>query len=413
MKRKFLLSLFTLLLLFNSCDSLFINVKEQRKEHREIVEKQVKQRPSHFERIEIFLETNKIKEKEAYLHKYFERLYDRGPLNGTVLVAQRGNLLFKGAFGYANLQTKDTLSTETPFQLASVSKMFTATAIMMLKERNLIDYDTDIRAYLPGFPYEGITVRLLLNHRSGLSRYMSLAHENWDFDVPLSNEQMLELFIKHKPNTYFSPDRMFNYLNTNYALLANIVTNTSGQPFNKFLNEEIFNPLKMDNAFVYNRWKVAEPDSVAMGHHSWRRKPIKMTDDYLNGVMGDKGIFASVEDLYKFDRALYSEKLLKAETLEDAFLPGTKRRRSDSYGFGWRIKTDMPGVVYHFGWWRGYKSCFIRDLENEIVIIVLNNRVRSPSSNSYWEILDYLREFKVETFPEIKEENSVSQNNPL
>lgn len=399
------------IILIASWDALFVNAEKNRQQHQDIVEANTARKPGHLERIQIFIETQRIKEKEEWLRHHFERLYKRGLLNGSVLVAERGNLLFKGAYGYSNLHSRDTLSTKTPFQLASVSKMFTATAIMMLKERGVLDYDSTLQNYLPDFPYEGITVRHLLNHRSGLSRYMSLAHSNWDFDVPLTNDAMLELFKKYEPSTYFSPDRMFNYLNTNYALLANIVSEASGKPFDEFVKEEIFKPLKMDNAFVYNVEKVAEPESVAMGHHSWRKRPIKMTDDYLNGVMGDKGVFASVEDLYKFDRGLYSEKLMSAETLEEAFLPGTKRRRSDSYGFGWRIKTTMPGVVYHFGWWRGYKSCFIRDLDNEIVIIVLNNRVRSPSSNSYWEVLDYLREFEVETFPEI--ESTEGQNEPL
>ena len=410
MKFKYFLLFIGFVLFLNACSLLSKDVEQQREKHQEIVEHQVKKGPGNIEKIHLFVEQHKIKEKEAWLKKKYERLYRLGRLNGTVLIAQRGNILFKGAYGYKNLRTRDTLSINTPFQLASVSKMFTATAIMMLKERCELDYDVDIRNYLPGFPYEGITVRHLLNHRSGLSRYMSLAHSNWDFDIPLSNKQMLDLFIEHEPSTYFSPDRMFNYLNTNYALLANIVEARSGKPFDEFVKEEIFDPLDMENSFVYNRWKVEEPEHVAMGHHSWRRRPMKMTDDYLNGVMGDKGVFSSVTDLYKFDRALYSEKLLKAETLEDAFLPGTKRRRSDSYGFGWRIKTQIPGVVYHFGWWRGYKTCFIRDLENEIVILVLNNRVRSPSSIHYWNTLDYLREFKVESFPEIKEEN---QNAPL
>lgn len=397
--------------IFIAWNTLFVNAEKNRQQHKKIVESQAIHKPGHLERIQIFIETHRIKEKEEWLKEHFEKLYKRGLLNGTVLVAERGNLLFKGAYGYKNLQTKDTLSTETPFQLASVSKMFSATSIMILKERGLLEYDSTVQHYLPEFPYEDITVRNLLNHRSGLSRYMSLAHSNWDFNVPLTNNDMMQLFIKYKPSTYFSPDRMFNYLNTNYALLANIVTKVSGKPFDEFVKEEIFDPLKMNNAFVYNVKKEVEPENVAMGHHSWRKRPIKMTDDYLNGVMGDKGVFASVEDLYKFDRGLYTEKLMSSETLEEAFLPGTKRRRSDSYGFGWRIRTSTPGVVYHFGWWRGYKSCFIRDLKNEIVILVLNNRVRSPSSSSYWEILDYLREFEVETFPEIN--SPENQNKPL
>lgn len=395
-----------------SCNPFSDDMEQQREKHVEIVEHQVRKGPGNIEKIQLFVEQHKIKEKETWLKKKFERLYRVGRFNGTVLIAQRGNVLYKGAYGYKNLLTKDSLSINTPFQLASVSKMFTATAIMILKERCALDYDVDIQNYLPGFPYEGITVRHLMNHRSGLSRYMSLAHDNWDFEVPLSNQDMLDLFIEHEPSTYFRPDRMFNYINTNYALLANIVEARSGKPFDEFVKEEIFDPLDMENSFIYNRWKLEEPENVAMGHHSWRKRPMKMTDDYLNGVMGDKGVFSSVTDLYKFDRALYSEKLIKAETLEDAFLPGTKRRRSDSYGFGWRIKTQMPGVVYHFGWWRGYKTCFIRDLENEIVILVLNNRVRSPSSVHYWEVLDYLRGFKVESFPEIEPVKD-NQNAPL
>jgi CubicO group peptidase (beta-lactamase class C family) len=342
----------------------------------------------------INLDDKLILEKSLWIDSIFQRLHKCNGFTGAVLYAERGNLVYKNGFGYGDIRNKIDISTKSAFQLASVSKMFTAMAIMILFERNNLDYDTDIRAYIPEFPYEKITVRLLMNHRSGLGRYMSLAHNQWkNKRVPLTNEAMIQLFVKHKPITYFSPNSGFHYCNTNYALLANIVERISKQSFDEFVKENIFIPLKMNNSFVYNMNDDSMVSAyITKGIPSYRYKgwrPIRQRNEYLNGVMGDKGVYSSVEDLFKFDQALNHELLVNNKILAEAFKPGSpkSRRRKDNYGFGWRIKNGMDSTVYHYGWWKGFRAFYIRDMKQEKTIIVLSNREKGIGSSHFWNIL--------------------------
>ena len=353
-------------------------------------QKQIKLLPQISKDIFIDLDQPKIEKKAAWIDKIFKKLHKRNGFIGTVLYAEKGRLVYKNAFGLGDLRKKDSLKLNSAFQLASVSKMFAATSIMILKEDSLVDYDQDVRLFFPDFPYENVTIRHLLNHRSGLPRYMSLAHEYWNNKrIPISNEDMMKLFVKHKPNTYFKPDKGFHYCNTNYALLANIVEKVSGQHFDEFVKKNIFDPLEMDDSFIYNmRGDSLVSPYIKEGvpgyrYRGWR--PIKQRNEYLNGVMGDKGVY-----LFKFDQALYDGKLLNDSTLAEAFKPGSpkSRRRRGNYGFGWRIKDHRENTVYHYGWWKGFRAFFIRDLAQEKTIIVLSNREKGPGSATFWRIID-------------------------
>lgn len=331
--------------------------------------------------------------KSHRLDSIFSRYNKRGIFNGTILYAEQGDIIFKKAYGYSNFKKKELLTTSSSFQLASVSKMFTAMAIMILKEENKLSFDDSLKKYIPEFPYSGITIRHLLVHRSGLPRYMSLTDNQWDISRPIDNENVIELFTKYKPEKYYRPDQRFHYCNTNYILLASIIERITGKTFDVFVKENIFDPLSMDNSFVYNlrgdslvhyRIEVGTPGYRSRG---WRM--IEVGDYYLNGVMGDKGVYSTVEDLYKFDQALKSSKLVDLSTIHEAFTPGRVRpgRQKDGYGFGWRIKADMDSTVYHFGWWKGFRSYYIRDMENERVLIALTNTHSGISSKSFWDII--------------------------
>jgi CubicO group peptidase (beta-lactamase class C family) len=318
--------------------------------------------------------------------KYFLELQQNTGFSGTVLIADQGAVIHTGAYGYANLPKKDTLRLDAPFQLASVSKMFTAVAIMLLQEKGVIDYDAPVATYLPGFPYDSITVRHLLNHRSGLCRYMALSDAHGDKASYLSNEDVLRLFQEHQPELWFTPGTKFNYINTNYALLALIVERQSGLPFETFLQRNIFDPLCMTRSWTAReRIKGEMPDEVT-GYRRYRRGYREVTGDYLDGVLGDKGVYSTVTDLFRFDQALYGDQLLRAETLEAAFAPGSAELLTHNYGFGWRMKTWQEKVVYHFGWWRGFRSCFIRDMGNQKTVIVLSNRDHMSNTPGYWDI---------------------------
>ncbi|SIR43662.1 serine hydrolase domain-containing protein [Pontibacter lucknowensis] len=304
----------------------------------------------------------------------FTHLHKRKGFNGTVLVTKYDQIIYRGAFGYADFKTKDTLSTQTVFQLASVSKQFTAMAIMMLKERGKLSYDDSLQVYIPDFPYKGITVRQLLTHRSGLPNYTYFSEEFWpDRKVDLSNDDVLSMMAVHKPNIYYQPDRTFSYSNTGYALLASVVEKASGQPFAEFMREHIFEPLKMHDTYTFNHELVTQTGRVATGHIGGRRKRLP---DYQDTVLGDKGMYSTVEDLYKWDQALYTQKLVKRETLEEAFMPtGKINKRAESYGFGFRLKQVESGdtVIYHGGLWHGFNTYFLRNPKDHSSIIVLSN----------------------------------------
>ncbi len=324
----------------------------------------------------------------------FDRLNRRGVFNGTVLYAEYGQEVYKGAFGYADFRKRDTLEVDDAFQLASVSKMFTAYAIMVLKQDGRLDYDDLLTLYVPEFPYEGVTIRQLLTHRSGLSRYMSLADQHWDINRPIRNEDVIDLFVKYRPAPYFKPDDGFHYCNTNYALLASVVERISGLPFDVFVKQRVFDPIGMDHSFIYH----IQDDSVIRyevpvgvpGYRARGRGLAKVADYYLNGVMGDKGVYSTVEDLFRFSLALDNGYPVALAELDEAFAPGSPGyyRRKDNYGFGWRIKDAHDSTAYHFGWWKGFRTYFIRDMKNQRTLIALTNTHSGVSSGVLWDIIE-------------------------
>jgi len=327
------------------------------------------------------------------LDSLFSRYNKKGIFNGTVLYAEHGKIVLSKAYGYSNFRKKDTLTTSSSFQLASVSKMFTAMAIMILNEQDKVLYDDSLNRFIPELTYRGITIRHLLHHRSGLPRYMSLTDKYWDVSKPINNEEVIQLFLQYKPDKYYRPDQRFHYCNTNYILLASVVERVSGQSFDEFVKENIFEPLEMNNSFVYNlsgdslvHYRVEEGTP---GYRSRGWRMIEVGDYYLNGVMGDKGVYSTAEDLFKFNKALDDGSLVSLSSLEEAFAPGNNRlqRQKDNYGFGWRVKADMDSTVYHFGWWKGFRTYFIRDMKNQRALIALTNTHRGLSSKVLWDII--------------------------
>ncbi|WP_337067849.1 serine hydrolase domain-containing protein [Pontibacter sp. 13R65] len=320
----------------------------------------------------------------------FKYLHQKKGFNGTVLVTKYDQVIYQGAFGYADFKRKDTLTTQTVFQLASVSKQFTAMAIMMLKEQGVLTYEDSVQQYFPWFPYKGITIRHLLTHRSGLPDYTYFSEKHWpNRNLPISNQQVLQLLTEHQPQVYYQPDKRFFYSNTGYLLLAAIVEEASGISFESFLQKRIFEPLEMTRTYTYNPELIAQPGVVATGYLSGRRK---RTPDYLDSVLGDKGVYSTVEDLYKWDQALYTQKLVKRATLKEAFaVTNGVDKKTEDYGFGWRIRQVESGdtVVYHGGLWHGFNTYFLRNPKDHSTIIVLSN-LTNGSLNYMKEIRNFL-----------------------
>ena len=335
-----------------------------------------------------------IERKAMQADKVFCDLNKEG-LNGVVLYAEQGLVIYEKAFGWRDLSKpeKDSLRIDDAFQLSSDSKMFTAEAIMLLKNEGKLNYDDDVKKYLPELPYEGITIRMLLHHRSGLPRYDALADKFWpDRKIPFSNEEMIKMLADKHPDPYGTPDGGFFYNNINYALLASVVERVSGKHFEDFMRERIFKPLGMEHSYIYsmrNETRVSQYLPVeAQGHDLFKKGPVKTQNDYLNGVMGDKIMFSTVEDLWKFNQALDKNVLLPDSIQAEAFKPGSPEWKNDeNYGFGWRMDKEHPNMYFHFGWWKGYRSAVIRDMNRNRFLAVLCNTTYNFPPEPLWEFM--------------------------
>jgi CubicO group peptidase (beta-lactamase class C family) len=307
------------------------------------------------------------------IDKWFKKLYSTTRFNGDILVGKGGKIIYENYAGWANFKYKDTLSLERRFQVGSVSKIFTATAIMILKERNLLSYDDLVEKYIKGFPYKGVTIRQLLSHRSGLPNYNYFCDAYTDRETVVYNKDVVKLMIDSIPAAYYQPNERFDYCNTNFVLLAYIVEKISGRPFADFMRDEVFNKAGMCNTRIYINGKQARISDVATGYlFPWT----VALPTYQDGVSGDKDVFTTVEDLWLWNRALDSNLVIKRETLEESFRPGSPEKKGiKNYGLGWRLKTAIDGskIVYHTGWWRGFNAMFVKDLKNDAVFIILSN----------------------------------------
>ncbi len=313
------------------------------------------------------------------VEEFFENKAKYG-FNGTVLYSQDGEICFSKAYGFANLRTKDSLRMESSFQLASVSKPITALAVLKLYDDGLLKLEDSVQQYLPEFPYHGISIRHLLSHRSGLSNYMYFSDEYWpDRELAITNMDVLDLMVKYVPKPYYPPDKRYNYSNTNYAILALIVEAISEMSFEAYIKLNIFLPLNMNSSVIYNKSVYPDNFNRVVGYSGGRHVA---ENTYLNGVVGDKGVYASALDLFKLDQALYDSSFISQSTLEEAFTLQHKDLRVwDNYGLGWRINAKDPDnkIVYHSGWWKGFHTYFIRELGNKKTLIILSNTDRSSS----------------------------------
>ncbi|MCK5838577.1 MAG: beta-lactamase family protein [Bacteroidales bacterium] len=315
---------------------------------------------------------------------------------GSLLVAIDGSLVFNKTIGFANFRTKKKLTNESVFQLASVGKQFIAMAIMILKEQGELSYDDDIQKYLPDFPYKKMTIRHLLNHTAGLPNYMWLIEHYWQPDtIPPDNGDMVRMLSDHDLPLYFTPGRRFDYCNTGYAVLAYLIEVISKESIPDFLQERIFDPLEMFNTFAYSTASGQPQREILNGYsRSWRRHRT-IGKSLHDGILGDKGIYSTTSDLFKWDQALYSEKLVPYASINEAFTAGKVRNKYDiPYGFGFRIKETEEGkVVYHYGRWEGFRTGFLRYIDQRNTIIILNhtslrgltifiNRIRKIISDS-------------------------------
>jgi len=314
-------------------------------------------------------------------------LYSKEKINGNFLIAEKGKVIYSHSFGLANETTKNKLNENSIFELASCSKQFTAMAIMILKEKGKLSLDDKITKYIPELSnYNGVTVRNLLNHTGGLPDYMELMDSLFDKSKIANNKDIIKIFSKYQPKILFEPNTKYEYSNTGYALLASIIEKASGLTYADYLSKTIFKPLKMKNTFVYTRrLSPKKIDNYALGYvYSDSLKKYFLPDElketnmviWLDGVVGDGTVNSTINDLLKWDRALYTNKLLTQEGVKEVFEVATLKDESKTkYGFGWGIEdnADFGIITSHSGGWPGYVTFIERHITNDKTIIILQN----------------------------------------
>lgn len=288
----------------------------------------------------------------------------------SVLVLRDGQPLVRRAHGMANLEDGIAATPQTNYRLASVSKQFTAAAVLLLIEDGRLKLDDRIGQYLPGLPAatNAITLRHLLTHTSGLIDYEDVMDPA---DTRQVHDADVLTLLQSQDRTYFAPGTGYRYSNSGYALLALIVERASNQRYARFLHDRIFQPLGMRDTVAHEAG-VSEVAHRAYGYSfengAWTRTDQSTT----SAVLGDGGIYSSIDDLAKWDAALYDGRLLSAQSLRQAFTPATPTDDPQvEYGFGWRITGDS---LWHSGESIGFRNVIVRWPQRRLTVVMLTNR---------------------------------------
>jgi len=308
----------------------------------------------------------------------------------AILIAHQSNIILSKGYGLTNINEGTKINNQTNFRLASITKQFTAMSIMILKQRGQLDYEQTLTEFFDGFPTFGssITVRHLMNHTSGLIDYFSLISDTTT--EQLNDLDVLEL-MRSQTTTYFIPGSEYRYSNSGYALLALIVEIVSGLSFAEFLDINIFTPLGMYGSVAFEKG-ISTIDHRAYGH-SYNNNEYFLDDQSLtSAVLGDGGIYASIQDLYWWDLSLNNSDLIDQNTQMEAFTPGRLNNGEEiDYGFGWVLDSYRGKVrTYHTGSTRGFKNVYQRYPDLDLSITILTNRSSGNPMNIANQIADIL-----------------------
>lgn len=313
-------------------------------------------------------------------------LLDQG-FNGGVLVARNGQIIYEKYKGLVDLRKTDSLGSSTALHVASSTKPLTATAILQMVQENQLSLDDSLQKFFPGFPYHGITVQMLLNHRSGLPNYLYfMSTYKWGIGPDMkwnhqyaSNNDVIQMMYEKKPDVTGSPNGRFNYSNTNYLLLASIIERVTGKTFPQYMKEKFFDPLQMSSSYIFTL------KDTLTASPSFTHKNIYWEYDFLDATYGDKNLYTTPRDLLKFDQSLYTDQVLKQILQDSAYAPYSNERNSiHNYGLGWRLQLLLNNkkVVYHFGKWHGFNAAFARLIDEKVTIIILGNRFNRAIYNA-------------------------------
>ena len=349
------------------------------------------------EKIELSIQNyNKEKTKNVShkLDSLLKRINKRHDFHGSILVAKNDTIVYHNQVGYADFRKKEKINEASVFQLASVSKQFTAAAIMLLHERGKVQLNDTVNKFYPDFPYKDVTIENLLNHTAGLPKYFWVAEHKWKYNDAPTNAEMMDLLAKSSVERFFKPGRNFDYSNTAYMVLASIVEKVSGIRFSTFLQKNIFQPLGMKNSFVYSYQNDTIRNNQLIGYRLYRGwRHLKIGNTVNDAIVGDKNIYSTSEDLFKWTLGLNSGKLLSKESLDLMYTKGeTIWGREVPYGFGFRIDTKDRNAIYHYGKWNGFSTGLSMYPNDDLTIIVLEH----TSYNSMKHLNKKIRQFVIE-----------------
>lgn len=313
------------------------------------------------------------------LSSFLDTALLRQNFNGGILIAKDGEIIYEKYTGKTDLRKKDSITSSTAMHIASTSKTFTATAILRMVQEGKLSLDDSLQKFFPGFPYSRITVKMLLNHRSGLPNYLYFMSNNkwgiqpngkWNHQYA-TNQDVLRMMYDKRPDPTGTPGARFNYSNTNYVLLAMIIEKISGISFPAYMRQKFFEPLQMKDTYVFTL------KDTLTATPSFTNNGIYWDYDFLDATYGDKNVYTTPQDLLKWDQALYTDQLIEKPLLDSAFAPYSFEKPSiHNYGLGWRLQLLPNGkkVVYHFGKWHGSNAAFARLIDEKATIIILGNR---------------------------------------
>jgi CubicO group peptidase (beta-lactamase class C family) len=294
--------------------------------------------------------------------------------SGSFLIAKNGHVIYEKYCGMSNFEEKKPITEVTPLHIASMSKVLTATTILLLVDSGKIALDQKVNTILLDFPYQDITIRNLLNHRSGIRNYSYFTDKKaiWDQKDTLRNKDLISVINKNNIDLEFKPDTRFSYCNTNFAILALIIEKITKMNYRTAMQKLIFDPLQMKNTFIFDLKKDAKTAS-----HSYKGNKIRYANTYLDDIYGDKNIYSTPRDLLKFDMATYTNNLLNKNLLKEVFKGYSyESRGTRNYGLGIRMYEweDGKKMFYHNGWWHGNTSAYIKLKDEKAVLICISNK---------------------------------------
>jgi len=304
-----------------------------------------------------------------------------GKLNGVVLVSEGGDVIYERAIGLRSGEPGDTIDFDTQFRLGSVTLQFTALAIMQLQEAGLLDYDDPVQEHIPEWPYEGQTVRHMLLHTSGIPSFRAFFETDGTPTLPADdggedvagNELVIRQFVRHQPDLRSDPGDRHRYGASGYWLLATIVARVSGMPYHVYMRDRVFLPAGMTDTHAYSSLREDplrnRADGIEWTVDGSEVRPVEFTP--IPGIEGSGRIYSTLRDMYRWDRALYTNELVSPASLELAFTPGVLNSgETIDYGFGWAL---ADGRVHHSGGSGGTTVEIHRMLDEQSVIIVMAN----------------------------------------